>query len=242
MSRPDRGQSNVVGVALLLAITVVAVGGMTAGIGAVIDSNAAAADATSVADGFDEALQPTTTTGHRVGEVRITDGQIGIEPRRLRVLDESGPVETVAVDALVYESGERRVAYHGDAIVRGTTGNAWFHSPPGITLGAEGPLIVNAPRLDTDHVGVGGGGPRPLELRTDVTHERERLGTGRYRIAVETSTPGPWKRFFADRGATIEATDRQFPGDRESSVVARIGGDRTAYLVTHDLRLEVRHG
>ncbi|MFC7115791.1 hypothetical protein ACFQH2_13710 [Natronoarchaeum sp. GCM10025703] len=82
----------------------------------------------------------------------------------------------------------------------------------------------------------------PHSAGTDVTHERQSLGTDSYRIAVETSTPGPWKRYFEDVGATVETTDRAFPGDRETSVVARIDGDRTAYLVTHDLRLEVGYG
>lgn len=243
-SAGSRGQSNVIGVALLLAITVIGIGGMTAGIGAVIESNAASADATSVADGFDDALQPSATTGHRTGEVRFTDGQLWIEPRRLRLLNDSGPIETVAVDALVYESGDSRVAYHGDAVVRGSTGNAWFRSPPAITVDGDvgGPLLVNAPRLNASHVGIGGNSGRPIQLETDVTHERQSLGTDSYRIAVETSTPGPWKRYFEDVGATVETTDRAFPGDRETSVVARIDGDRTAYLVSHDLRLEVGYG
>ncbi len=239
-----RGQSNVIGVALLLAITVIGIGGMAAGIGAVIDENAEAADAMSVADGLDETLQPTSTTGHRLGEVRFKHGQLGVEPRRLRVLNETGPIETVPVDALVYESGETRVAYHSDAVVRGSPDNAWFWTEPPITVDQRpgGPIVINAAQLNASHIGIGGNSDRPVQLETDVTHERHDLGTGSYRIAVETSTPGPWERYFEEIGATVETTDRQFAGDSETSVVASIDGDRTAYLVTHDLRLEVRHG
>ncbi|QSG03394.1 DUF7289 family protein [Natranaeroarchaeum sulfidigenes] len=240
----DRGQSNVIGVALLLAITVIGIGGMAAGIGAVIDENADAADATTVADGFDDSLQPTSTTGHRTGDVRFTSGQVGVEPRQLRVLNETGPIETVPVDALVYESGETRVAYHSDAVVRGSPGNAWFRTEPPITIDqrSEGPVVISAAQLNASHIGIGGNSNRPVQLETDVSHERHNLGTDSYRIAVETSTPGPWKRYFEEIGATVETTDRKFAGDRETSVVATIDGERTAYLVTHDLRLEVSHG
>lgn len=226
---------------MLLAITVIGIGGLTAGIGAVIESNAASADATSVVDGFEEALQPTATTGDRTGELRFSEGHIHTEPRRIRVLNESGVIETVAADALVYESSDERVAYHGDAIVRGTPGNAWFRSDPAITIDRNdgGPLIVNAPTLNTTRIGVSGGSARPVRLATTVTHDRQALGDDEYRIAVETSTPGPWERFFEDVGASVEATDRTFPGDEEPSVVARIDGERTGYLVTHDMRLEV---
>ncbi len=244
MSPGRRGQSNVIGVALLLAITVIGIGGMAAGIGAVIDENAATADATGVADGFDAGLQPTSTTGHRVGEVRFTDGQVGVEPRQLRILNESGPIETVPVDALVYESADTRVVYHSDAVIRGQPGNAWFRTDPPITVDqrSDGPIVVNAPQLNASHIGIGGSSDRPVRLETDVTHERHELGTDEYRIAVETATPGPWKRYFEEIGATVETTDRTFAGDSETSVVARVDGDRTAYLVAHDLRLEVRHG
>ncbi|MCL9814176.1 DUF7289 family protein [Natranaeroarchaeum aerophilus] len=240
----DRGQSNVIGVALLLAITVIGIGGMAAGIGAVIDENADAADATTVADGFDDSLQPTSTTGHRIGEVRFTSGQVGIEPRQLRVLNETGPIETVPVDALVYKSGETRVAYHSDAVVRGAPGNAWFRTEPPITVDqrSEGPIVISAAQLNASHIGIGGNSDQPVQLETDVSHERHDLGTDSYRIAVETSTPGPWERYFEETGATVETTDRQFAGDSETSVVASVDGDRTAYLITHDLRLEVSHG
>ena len=45
----DRGQSNVVGVALLLAIAVISMGALTAAVGVVVDSTAARADADRVA-------------------------------------------------------------------------------------------------------------------------------------------------------------------------------------------------
>lgn len=244
MTGGTRAQSNVVGVALLLGITVVGIGGLTAGIGTVVENNAASADATAVADGFDEAFRPTETTGKRVGHVRFTEGTLRTQERTLRILNESGTVETVQVDALAFESGERRVTYHAGAIVRGTPGGAWLHRPPSVTASRDddGVLVISVPALDTSHQVLSGSSGHPVRLETDTMHDRTRLGTGSYAIAVETEVPGPWIRYFEDVGATVESTHREFDGDETTSVVARFDGDRTSYLVVHDVHLEVGHG
>ncbi len=237
----DRGQSNVVGVALLLAIAVIGIGGLTAGIGAVVESNAAAADASSVADGFDAALQPTETTGHREDRVAFTGGRLTTEERTLRVLNESGVVATVAVDALVYESEGRRVAYEAGAVVRGRVGNSWLHGDPPITAseGEGGVLVVGATALNASDGTTTGAVGQSVELSTNVSHDRRALGNDSYRVAIETETPGAWKRHFEDSAGVASASGRQFPGDDHQSVVATYRGDRTAYLVVHDMRLEV---
>jgi hypothetical protein len=237
----DRAQSNVVGVALLVGIAVLGMGALTAGIGAVVESNADTADAISVADGFDRALRPLETTGVREGHVAVTGGRLTTESRTLRVLNESGVVATADVDALVYRSGDRRVAYEAGAVVRGRPGNAWFHRDPSITAsrGDGGVLIVSAPVLNASDRTVTGAAGQQVRLSTNVSHGRRTLGDGNYRVAVETSTPSAWQRQFED-SAGVDAIDRRlFPGDDHDSVVASYSGNRTAYLVVHDLRLEV---
>ncbi|SNZ12635.1 flagellin N-terminal-like domain-containing protein [Natronoarchaeum philippinense] len=237
----DRAQSNVVGVALLLAIAVVGLGGLTAGIGAVVESNAATADAASVADGFDRALQPTETTGYHEGRVAFANGRIATEDRALRVLNESGVVATVAVDALVYESGDRRVAYEAGTIVRGRTGNSWLYEAPPITAsrGSGGVLAVGAAQLNASEWTTTGAAGRSLRLSSRVSHDRRALGNGSYRVAIETPTPGAWKRHFDAQSAVRSTSGRLFPGDDHQSVVATYRGDRTAYLIIHDMQLEV---
>lgn len=237
----DRGQSNVVGVALLLAIAMIGIGGLTAGIGTVVESNAGAADAASVAQGFDRAFQPAERTGYREERVAFTDGRIATEERTLRILNESGVVAAVAVDALVYETDDRRVAYEAGAIVRGEAGNGWFYDSPPITAsdGDGGVLVVGAPTLNASGDTATGTTGQPVELATNVSHDRRALGDGTYRVAVETPTPGAWKRHFEDAPGVTEASGRQFPGDDHQSVVATYRGDRTAYLVVHEMGLEV---
>ena len=238
-----RAQANVVGVALLLGVVVVALGSLTASVGTVVEHNAAAADATRVATDFDRALSPVEATGLHRGRVSFTDGSLRTVERELRVLNSSGVVGTVGVDALVFETDDRRVAFTAGAVVRGRPGNAWFHSPPPITAsrggGAEGVLVVGAAKLGGT-VSYAASGGASVALRTNVTHRRTALGNDTYRVAVETATPGAWRRRFAERNATVSTRD--FDVDGVDSVVARYPGRRVAYLVVHEMRLEVADG
>ena len=244
----DRAQSNVVGVAVLLGVVVVALGSLTAGIGAIVEENAAAADSTRVAADFDAALEPVAATGVHRGRVSFTDGELRTVERDLRVLNETGVIRTVRVDALVFTAGNRRVAFLAGAVVRGPAGNARLRTAPPVTAsrgaagagGNDGPgvLVVGAPKLNGSVASSATGGGSVV-LRTTVGHHRTPLGNGTYRVAVETATPGAWRRHVERRNAT--ATTRDFDGDGVPSVVAAYHGERIAYLVVHDMQLEVRH-
>lgn len=236
----ERGQSHVVGVVLLLGVATIALATLTASLGAVVESNAARADAARVAADLDGALAPVETTGRNRGTVSFTEGELRPVERDLRVLDASGTVRRVRVDALVFSAGGNRVAFLSGAVVRGTGAAAEFRTPPPITASRSAPgtgvLVVGAPRLGSPAAVSGTGGVR-LALRTDVSHARSRLGAGRWRVAVETAVPGPWRAFFDRQGATVRTRD--FDGDGIDSVVAAYPGRRMAYLVVHDLNTEV---
>lgn len=234
---PGRAQSHVVGVALLLSMTLLAVAGITAGIGTVVDENAARADADRVTADLDDALRPAETTGVRRGTVRFGDGELRTVERELRVLNDSGTVRVVDVDALVYTVGDRRVAFLGGALTRGAGDGSWLVRPPTIVAAPDGgDLLVGAARLGGS---VSARGHTERTLRTNVSHDRETLGEGRYRVAVETRATAAWVDAFERRNATVVATDRDFDGDGVGSVVARFPDRRTAYLVLHEMRLEV---
>jgi hypothetical protein len=235
----DRGQSHGVGVAILLGITLLSIGGIAAGLGAVVENSAASANADRVAADLDDALRPVETTGVRRGTVRFGDGSLQTVDRDLRVLNDSGVVRTVPVGGLVYEVGDHRVAFLAGALVRGTDGGArMVRQPPIVAAPDGGDLIVGAPRLNGS---VDLGGRTERTLSTTVGHDRTVLGEGRYRIAVETATPAAWVDVFDAQGATVTATDRDFDGDGVGSVVARFPDERTAYLVVHRVDLEVRN-
>jgi flagellin-like protein len=238
-SRPpaDRGQSNVVGVALLLGITVVALGVLTASIGFAVDSGTGAADAARVGDDVDDALRPVEVTGEHVGSVRATDGQLRTVGRDVRVLNDSGIVAHLEADALVYETDGQRVTFLAGGVVRGEGSGARLVADPPVVASPDGDvLVVGVATLGADRRTVSFAG-EPVRLRTNVTHDRRALGSGEYRLAIETETPAAWRSYFRDLGATV--TDRDIDGDGVDSVVATFPDERTAYLVVHALHLEV---
>lgn len=234
LQRARRAQSHVVGVAILIGITTLSLGVLTAGIGAVVEGNAAAADADRVGDTF-AAIDPAATTGVKRHRVAFSAGSLHVEERTLRVLADEEVVVRQRVDALVFTAKDRRITFLAGAVVRGVAGSARVTHPPPVAS-SERVLLVGIPVLGTrGTTAVAGGGT--VGLRTDVTHERRALGEGRFSVAVETTTPGAWERLFAERGTTT--TRRDFDGDGVPSVVAAYVGKRTAYVVVHDLDLEV---
>ena len=236
-----RAQSHVVGVALLLGLTVVALGGLTAAVGSVMDSQAASADAARLADEMGQALRPVQTTGRHTGRLHFSGGHLETVDRELRVLRNGSVVATRDVGALVFDAEDRRVAFLAGAILRGQAGGAWREADPPITDSARNDvLVVSAPVLDSGNRAIDGGGGVTVPLRTNVSHARTDLGNGHFGVAIETRTPGPFERFARSRNATVSRTD--FDGDGIPSVVASYPGQRQGYLVTHNLLLEVGHG
>jgi hypothetical protein len=228
-----RGQANVVGVALLLGIAVVSMGALTAAVGTVVDATAADADAERVAADLDDTLQPVATTGPQRGAVTFSSGRLASVGRTLEIRADGETVERLAVDALIFESGDRRVAFHAGAVVRGDDGSGWLTNDPPVTVG-EDVLVVGAARLGDGVGSVSGSGGVTASVETDVAHDRRDLGTATFSVAVETAAPAAWERTFRERGATV---DRE-PGS-PPTVVATFEGDRQGYLVVHDLHAEV---
>jgi len=236
----------VVGVTLLLGATLVALGVLTASVGTVVDGHAARADADRVAADLSDGLRPVETTGHYRAPVAFSEGRLATVERDLRVLErdatgDEDEAATVAVGALAYDRGERRVGSVAGAVVRGRGEGSWTVDPPPIT-GSEsaGVLVVGAAKLNASGESVGGS-QLTATLATNVSHERRSLGTGKFSVAVETAAPAALEAALRDRGATT-VERRDIDGDGVVSVVAEFPGTRTAYLVVHDLRLEVSDG
>lgn len=238
--KSDRAQSAVVGVAILLGLTVVGVGVLTAAAGTTIQEGASTAATARVADGLDDALDAGTARETET-TVRLAGGTIRVANRTVRVLNDSGVVWTGHAGTVVYESGDRRVSAAAGAVTVGEGNRSRLDAPPSVAP-ASGTLYVGVPVLNasgTDAVSARGT-TLPVTLRTAPTHERRLLPEGRYRVAVETSAPGAWERGFRDRNATT--TRRDFDGDGTPSVVAEFPGRRTVHLVVHDLRLRMEVG
>jgi len=233
-----RAQSHVVGAVLLLGVTVIALGGLTATVGTVVEDQTARADVARVAQDLDDAVRPVETTGHRTGSVRFTAGHLDVKDRDLRVFDGGTLVAEFEADALVYESGDRRVATVAGAIARGNPGSAWLERDPPIAAGSD-VVVAGAVRLNASG-GAGGTGGVMVPIATNASHERLDLGSGDHTVAVETATPGPFARYAEAFDADVETRDGD--GDGTPSVVVDFAGTRRGYLVVHDLHLEVGHG
>lgn len=238
-SADKRAQSHVVGVALMLGLAVIALGTLTVGIASLVDSQAASADAERVADGFDRAIQGAERTGHHSHRVSFSEGRLQSEDRTLRILDGGSVIESRAVEALVFDNDEYRIVANAGAVLRESSTGTALVSEPSITASEQNEVVlVSAPVLNTSHVSIGGQGGISRSIETNVSHSRTDLGTGDFAVAIETASTDAFVRYFDDRG--IQTTVRQFQDDEYASIVATFPGERQGYLVTHDLRLEVR--
>ncbi|QKY20859.1 hypothetical protein B4589_010900 [Halolamina sp. CBA1230] len=230
-----RAQSHVVGVALLIAITTISMGALTAGVGGIVESNAAAADADRVADSFAD-IDSSASTGVERHDLAFGEGSLSVEPRTVRLFDGDRRVAEREAKALVFEAGDRRATYLAGGVVRGVGNASRLGEAPPIATG-DGLLLVGLPVLNVDGSASIAGESVTATLRTDTSHERRELGRGEYRLAVETATPGAWERYFAESNASV--TRRAFDGDEHGSVVATFPAERTGYLVVHEVELEV---
>lgn len=237
----SRGQSHVVGVALLLGLTVVALGGLTVTVGSVMDEQAASTDAARIAGEMETALQPVQATGRHMGRLHFSGGNLHTAERDIRVLRNGSTVATREASALLFEAADRRVAFVAGAVIRGTRESAWRVTDPPITSASRnGILVVGVPTLGVDDVAVAGTGATTVALQTTVSHHRTALGNGQFAVAIETKTPGPYERFARSQNASVSRID--FDNDGISSVVATYPERRKAYLVTHNLSLEIENG
>jgi hypothetical protein len=233
----SRGQSHVVGVALMLGLTVLALGLLTAGVGTVFDAQTATADAQRVADGLEASLQPLEQTGPATGRLAFGDGRLTTAPRQLRIFRNGSLAAEEDVGAVIFTADDRRVAFLAGGIVRGQDAGAWLSRDPSVAASRDGGVIVvSAPALNASHQTVAGGGEATLV--TNVSHDRATLGRGTYDVAIETETPAAFERYFEREGVPTERRD--VDGDGIPSVVARYPGARRGYLVVHDMRLEVQ--
>ena len=235
----QRAQSNVVGVALLIGLTMLSLGALTATVGTVLDDNAAVGDVERVANDLDDAVAPTETTGSHAGRVTFTDGALRTEERTVRVLRDGDLVVERSTTALVYDRGDYGVTAVAGAVVRDHAGSRSMAANPPVSV-SESVIVVGVAAIEAGTIAIEGG-PTTRTLDTEVSHDRVvESESGEWAVAVETPDPEPWDRSFTERGANVET--REFAGDDQPSVVATFEGDRTAHVVVHHVDAEVRDG
>lgn len=233
-----RGQSHVVGVVLLLGITTMALGGLAAVVGGIVDGQTANADATRVANTLDDGLRPIERAGHDELSVQFTAGRLYTVERQVRILNTTGVERELDTGGLVYTSGSNRVGFVGGAVVRGRPGNAWtLRGPPLTATRDNSTLVVGAVAVGEQGASVGGKGGVTARLRTNVTHVHQTLPEKNYRLAFETATPDPMARGLRSHG--FDTTVSDLDGDGVPSVVAGVEGQQEIELVVHTMHLEM---
>ncbi|MFB6091012.1 MAG: flagellin-like protein [Halobellus sp.] len=238
-SAPDRAQTAVVGVAILLGLTVLAVAGLSAAAGSIVEGGAASAAATRVADDLETALGPAS--GPRATTLELGAGSVRVVNRSVWLFDEGGVVWAGHAGAVVYADGGHRVTGFAGAVVHRDDRGSRLLAPSRLAP-ANGTLYLGVPVLNASGAdGVATGGHRiDVTLRSDARARRFDLPRGRYRVGFETEHPGAWERHLRERGATT--TRRDVDGDGTPSVVAAFDAPRTVHLIVHDVRLRVGVG
>lgn len=241
MSRSDRAQSAVVGVAVLLALTVVSVAVLTAGAGTVVDDAAAGADAARVADRLAERYRPARVVGTRTVDLTVTGGTLRTVPREVALRRGNDTVVAPRTAALRFDRDGATVRALGRAVVRGDRDGALAVREPEavrrVVADGRTTLVVSLVAL-AGTVDRTLGESERLRLAVTASHVRARPPAGNYTLRVETATPGPWRRHLADRARSVRVVDRD--GDGVPSVVAELGPADEVLVVVHRLEVTVR--
>ncbi|SNR53256.1 DUF7289 family protein [Halorubrum vacuolatum] len=240
IGRSRRAQSNVIGVALLVGLTMVSLGALTATVGTVVDSNAAVGDVDRVASDLDRAIDPVESIGTGTGRVTYTEGTLRTEMRTVRVFRDDDLVVSRETEAIVYERGAYRVTAVGGAVIRDHAGSHSIARGPPVSASSE-VVTIGVVALTATDVAIDGSGPTTRTLVSEVSHERIVDGeSGEWTVAVETPEPDPWVRSFENVGATVYTGE--FDDDEHQSVVATFEGDRRGHVVVHRVETEGRDG
>lgn len=235
---PDRGQSAIIGVALLLAITVVSVGVLTAGTGILVDEAAQEADLERIGQRFVAGYQPATLDGSTTMALSLTGGHLDSSPRTITITRSGDVVTRVQTVAIRYERAGRAVTVLGGAVLQSRADGARFIREPNVVtrFGGDGDrvltlsLVVLLGQVDEQI-----DEPRGVRLAFDATHEWRDPGAGRYTVRVETVTPAAWARYFEEVGGDVRVTER--PGEEVSVVIAELGRVTEARLIVHHVEV-----
>ena len=214
-TEPNRGQSNLVGVVLLLGITIL-------GTGLIVTYGSSALEDSKRASEIDAAEHAMTQLDSKASLVGIGDSSVqrvplGFDDGRTRVENRSGWIrvnmtpeggtETVVMNeslgAIVYENGDTEVAYQGGGVWKRTRGGSVMVSPPEVHY--------RGTTLTLPLVTVSGRGPlsRTATVRKNGTPEpqfpvasedfRNPLVQSEVRLTVHSEYYRAWGRFFEQR-------------------------------------------
>ncbi|WP_435073171.1 DUF7289 family protein [Halorubrum sp. HHNYT27] len=219
MYSPNRAQSEVIGVVLLLGLTITAVG-ITVALGSTaLGDVQSSADVQRIEGAMTQVDSKASLVAHggstsqRVrldpsqdANVRV-DGESGVMRIEVEAKNETGGIETVTknvtLGAIIYERGDEQVAYQGGGVWRANDDGSWMVSPPefhyrGDTLTLPLVTIDGVDGRLGDAAVVTGRSEHPEGLFPSENVSNPLLG-GNVTITVESEYAEAWGRFFETR-------------------------------------------
>jgi hypothetical protein len=256
MTGRGRGQSETIGLVLLLGITVLGVTSVVAFAAPALDSAEEATNAQRVEQSLSQldsrtavvALGQTDSQSVSLSNSRSGTYHVNPDAGRISVvrLDENGsqvgdPIVNTTMGEVVYESGDTRVAFQGGGVWRTSGRGAEMLSPPefnyqGATLtlpvirvGGDASRFAGAPRarVTADAVDVS---------KFPTANKSNPLTNGTVVVRVDTEYYRGWEQFFRER-STGNVSVNESTGQVELELVARgAGGSYTLEQTPIELR------
>ena len=202
----DRGQQGIIGVAVLLLLTVIAVGGLTGLLGASVTGGIAQAELSTVGATIAAVTAPTDDPAMRTVVMRA--GTLETHPLRLEIVGGGLSIEQ-EVGALRYHTGEHRLSSEFGTQITSVDGEAVAVRGQRIRRAGDRVYVgVPSVRLrDVDTIAADGRAVRVgLLPRSAMVHRR--LPPARYQLRLETHHPSAWTPILEGVGATVQAERR----------------------------------
>jgi flagellin-like protein len=230
----DRGVEGIIGVAVLLMVTVLAVGGLTSVMGSMVTGGVAHAEVATVSGTLTMVTAAADDPTMRTMVVR--SGTLSTDTLNLEI---TGGDITVAeqVAALRYRTDDHGVSSEFGTQIHTIDGEPVRVSGHRIRR-ADNRLLVGVPSVrlrEVDTVATNGQAVRlGLLPRVDVDHRR--LPPARYRLHLETAHPSVWQQILEGVGAEVHT--RAAAGGT-ARVSATFDEPVSIEIITETIELEV---
>lgn len=234
---PDRGQANVVGVAVLVGLTMLGVAAVIAGVGTVVDSAASEASTAAVAGDLDALLESAVRHHRGSSTIQLHGGRLEPTTRQVQVTHDGDPVVERAIGGLRYRGPDGRgvVTVLNGAIVRSDGRRRQVKQPPRVTVTdrSTGSLMIGIVDLQWHGPSTAArNGALAVETTRDV--RRHRAAPASLQVSVETAMPVQWEEWFRNHGATVSRSDTDADG---ITTVQASFGNRSLYVVVYEVEL-----
>jgi hypothetical protein len=230
----DRGVEGIIGVAVLLVVTVLAVGTLTTVMGSMVTGGIAHAEVATV--GGTLTMVTAAADDPTMRTMVIRSGTLSTDTLSLEIT--SGDITVVEqVEALRYRTADHGVSSEFGAQIHTVDGEPVTVSGHRIRR-ADDRLLVGVPSVrlhEVDTVAANGQAVRlGLLPRVDVDHRR--LPPARYRLHLETAHPSVWQQILEGVGAEVHTGA---DGGGNARVTATFDEPVTIEILTETIELEV---